>query len=889
MKRVLVIIIFIAFQIAAIAQTFVKSPKVWYLEGLKFLYEEEYGQAITCLENALEGFHNEGNVDYEIKVMCYLGEAKSSIYDLMGALAYYQKADKLAISFNNDQLMMPILKEQMLLCETLGDYDQIQVITSRIDSLFSLSDVDDVKMEYYFLKGDEAKKQEKYKLSEYWYRKNEHFINKLDDSYHAERYHFYHKLSDLYTTSCEWSDALRYTQLANKEIKRFYKEDNGDNYLSYLNMSYIYREIGDVESSLRCLDTAYNQINRYGDIKEKARWYVVRAGLYSAINNYKGALTDYKMADELLSGKYNNNDDKIMLLSLMGGMEYHLGNYLESERLYFDYAKKIKQLQGENNLDYINALIYLANAEGYANHIDLACRDFADAVDKLKELTQSRLPYYTTVERESYWKSVSDVLLKMVPFALKSEQYQTDFTKSCYDALVLMKAFLLSTETSTCNLIKRYGTSDDLDVFANIASMRAKLLDLKIDYDINIDNIAKLNSEIRKMESSLAGKCRVLGDITDFMSVDYNKIKHNLNKGDVLIDFTDFVTKDNDRVYAAFLLNNKQKNPLLTKLFAESEIDSMQVAYPDMYYENPYAENMRQLLWEPFKDYVKDGATVYYVPSQFLFQIAFENIPLEDGTLLGEKYHFVRLTSARDVIGYEARIDIDVDSNKADVVLYGGLQYKSTQNLSFHDEIMFDESVFRELPNSVVEIETIRDLMKSHHIKTISYTNDKGTKDSFLDLKCNSFKILHIATHGFYYTQDEAMNVECLKGYKEAMSLSGLVMSDGLITAADISRLDLSGVDLVVLSACHSGKGKATLEGLYGLQRAFKKAGVKTIIMSLWSESDVVGAKIMEAFYDNLLDDKINWNKRKAFEKTIYAIRQQYTEPYYWAGYVMLD
>ena len=875
MKRVLVIIIFIAIQITAIAQSSIKSSNAWYLEGLKLMYEEEYEQAIPCLENALEGYHNEGRVDYEIKVMCYIGEAKSLQYDLISALTYYQKADKLATSFNYDQLIMPILNEQRLLCETLGDYDQIQVITSRIDSLFSLSDVDDVKMEYYFLKGDEAKKQEKYKLSEYWYRKNEQFINKLDDSYHAERYHYYHKLCDLYTTSCEWSDALRYTQLANKEIRKFYKEENGDSYLSFLNMSYIYRKIGDIESSFRCLDTAYTQIERYGDIKEKARWYVARAGLYSAMNNYEGALADYKMADELLSGKYDDNyDDKIMLLSQIGGMEYHLGNYLESERLYFEYAQKIKQQQGDNNLDYINALIYLANAEGYADHIDLACRDFADAVDKLKEITRNRLPYYTTVERESYWKSVSDVLLQMVPFALKSEQYQTDFTKSCYDALVLMKAFLLSTETSTFDLIKRYGTPDDLDVFANIASIQAKISDLKKDYDTNIDSIAKLNAEMSKMEAFLAGKCRVWGDMTDFMSVDYKKIKHNLHKGDILIDFTDFVTKDNDRVYAAFLLNNKQKNPLLTKLFAESEIASMQVAYPDMYYESPYAENMRQLLWEPFKDYVKDGATVYYVPSQFLFQIAFENIPLEDGTLLGEKYHFVRLTSARDVVGCEKRIYIDIDSNNADVVLYGGLKY---------------DSVFRELPNSIVEIETIGDLMKSHHIKTISYTNDKGTKDSFLNLTCNSFKILHIATHGFYYTQEEAMNVECLKGYKDAMSLSGLVMSDSFITAADISRLDLSGVDLVVLSACHSGKGKATPEGLYGLQRAFKKAGVKTIIMSLWSESDVVGAQFMEAFYDNLSDDKNNWNKRKAFEKTIYYIRQKYTEPFYWAGFVMLD
>ena len=73
------------------------------------------------------------------------------------------------------------------------------------------------------------------------------------------------------------------------------------------------------------------------------------------------------------------------------------------------------------------------------------------------------------------------------------------------------------------------------------------------------------------------------------------------------------------------------------------------------------------------------------------------------------------------------------------------------------------------------------------------------------------------------------------------------------------------------------------------MQRAFKKAGVKTLIMSLWNVSDVVGTEFMNLFYENLLDKDNHFDKRRAFEKAKSAIREKYPEPFYWACFVMLD
>lgn len=110
---------------------------------------------------------------------------------------------------------------------------------------------------------------------------------------------------------------------------------------------------------------------------------------------------------------------------------------------------------------------------------------------------------------------------------------------------------------------------------------------------------------------------------------------------------------------------------------------------------------------------------------------------------------------------------------------------------------------------------------------------------------------------------------------------------DGIMTADDISRLNLKNADLVVLSACDTGLGNINPEGVFGLQRAFKKAGVQTLVMSLWGVSDWTTKEFMVHFYRNLIEN--GWNKRKAFEDAKALIRQTYPEPFYWAGFIMLD
>ena len=897
-----------------------KIPMSWYFEGMIHQLQQQYDDALLCMVEAQRKFHELGDTKNEIDAVCQIAYIKRAQFDSFGALKEYQNAERLAQGGKYDGKLMDVLKELRRLSNLIGDSEYSFKVTSQIDSLVALTEDDKIKFDYYCYKGREAKEHGNYNLSEHWYLMNEHYIQQLSDkSISADKYLFYTSLRDLYAQAGKYDEALKYAELSKREVQRRNGQESIEYYMPYLSSAYIYRLKGDSTKCFAHLDTMFMAMDRLSEPKMIQYLYIARAGCYTAFKDNERALLDYKEADRLLATKYPQSDgDRLNLLPLMGGAEHRLKHYDESERLYRMYAEGMRELHGENSSEYIDALYYLANAEGFADHIDEACKHYSLSIEKNKMQIRSRLPYYTVEERESYWNSKSETLRNMTPFAIKAEQWQTEFTKDCYDGLVLSKSFLLESERSTYDVIKNGGTAEDLHDVAMIAAMQVEIRGWERNYNQYADSILDLTSKAETLEKRLTDRCRSYGDMTSFMSFGYKEIKEKLNDGDVLIDFTDFVSESRGRIYAAYLVNNKQDNPLLQELFAESMIDSMQVAYPDQYYESPYAGTMYQFLWMPFKDKVAEGATVYYVPSQLLFQIALESLPMEDGTLLGEHYHFIRLSSARELAILDTKLNIDMVSDNRNAVLYGGLlydleaneweveakKYDVTSLLAVRGDILRGDSIPL-LPGSKKEVDAIEQILKSHQLRVESYTGKSGTEESFLSMSGKAPQILHVATHGFFYTPDEAQGIDYLKGYEDAMSLSGLIMSGGnaawrgkelphgvlggILTASNIARLDLNNNELTVLSACQSGKGQATPEGLYGLQRAFKKAGVKTMIMSLWYVSDVVGTEFMNLFYENLLDKDNHCDKRRAFDKAKSAIRKKYSEPFYWAGFVMLD
>lgn len=896
------------------AERLVKSQisLTWYYEGAYNFEKDRYDVALLCYENALKAYHELGDVENEMTIQFEIAWTNAYLNNISEAISRYENALALSQQISDEASQIEIIGQLIKLCNIIGDMEQIVKYNDMMNFIIENTDDDQTKFNYYIQKGKEARKLGEYNMAEQWLLKCKVIIDEQDSLFvNANKYVMCLNLRDLYLRVRRYDEALEYAMLTLEEAK-IGSSDITDYYMSYIPIANIYCNMDDKHNCYRYLDSLFVVEPYLDEPKGLYQLYEYRAICHRNFDDYEAALADYKKADEILAPYYPVTDgNRVRLQALMGGVENMLEYYAESEHHYNIYAAAIKEIYGGHSLEYVNALINLSNAQGFANNIKEGCNNYKDAVNNLKDIIKERLPYMNTAERETFWNTLSPLFTNMTPYALQAELYQTEYTKTCYDALLMSKAFLLESERSLYDILKEENLESDMHTYNTIAMLKNNIKEWEKDYDMYADSILSAYNKVNKLESILMKSCKSFGDITSFVDVNHKNIKNALKKNEYLIDFTDFVSKSQGRKYAAYVIEKKQKYPLLVPLFAEKQIDSLGIVRPDMFYDKDYSLDVVELLWEPLKNHVKEGSTIYYVPSQLIFQVCLESLSLGDGTLLGEHYNFVRLSSARELLREKKSND------KSSAVLYGGLQYDMEPEMLAENAKQYDISsllamrgdicrgdfLFNELPGSKIEIEKIMEILNKSSFDVTSYMGMYGTEESFLNMHKKSPKILHLATHGFYYTPNEADGIDYLKGYTDAMSLSGLIMSGGnvawsgkelpegvlggVLTADNIACLDLSETDMVVLSACQSGQGDVTSEGLYGLQRAFKKAGVGTMVMALWRISDKVTTEFMIAFYERLSEN--NWDKRKAFDDAKSIIREQYPDPYYWAAFVMLD
>jgi hypothetical protein len=217
---------------------------------------------------------------------------------------------------------------------------------------------------------------------------------------------------------------------------------------------------------------------------------------------------------------------------------------------------------------------------------------------------------------------------------------------------------------------------------------------------------------------------------------------------------------------------------------------------------------------------------------------------------------------------------------------------------------------FDRLPGTRAEGEAIAGLLG------VPLWLDAAALEGRLKTECRSPRILHLATHGFFLPdqprdpgQDRlGLGLEPMGAMgrlagplpENPMLRSGLALAgantwlkagklpeeaqDGMLTAEDVSGLDLLATELVVLSACETGLGQVHVgEGVFGLRRAFVLAGAKTLVMSLWKVPDEPTRELMEEFYRRILAGE---GRAEALRQAQLAMKAKYPDPYYWGAFI---
>ena len=590
-----------------------------------------------------------------------------------------------------------------------------------------------------------------------------------------------------------------------------------------------------------------------------------------------------------------------------------------------------KWVLGETHPDYSYSLHNLALGNYLAGNYGEAYKLLNSSSQHRKEIMLNQFKGATSRERLNLWKKYGEEFAYLPMFCLKACAYES--VGEVYDNSALFaKGLLLNAETSLRGLILESG---DTAAVKQFESMQMTRMTLNRQYEkpiaerkLNCDSLEKV---VEQMERELVQSSKAYGDFTRNLTISWKDVQKGLSDGDMAVEFISFPKFRVDTIleregvqYVALTLKKGYDKPKMITLFEESELD----AIPENRW---YADTaLCHLVWGQLGDELRGVKNVYFSPAGALYNIGIEHLPCSATENMGERHNMFRLSSTR-----ELAIGREQPSAKSSA-LYGGLQYyvPPTELLAYNQKKGYSwrtasRDVFEPLPETKTEVENISALLKGHNYDAPAiYAGDEGTEESFKALSGKRTRIIHLATHGCYITPDEAdrqrksemqqrlaiLRVGNDKGLgteeDEALTRSYLAMSggkmcwtsdtipegldDGLLTAQEISRLDLRGCDLVVLSACETGLGDITSEGVMGLQRGFKKAGVQSIVMSLWKVADRPTQEFMTEFYRHLTAGE---GKRASFLAAQRFLKEKYPtnlpqddgRPPYWASFIILD
>lgn len=593
----------------------------------------------------------------------------------------------------------------------------------------------------------------------------------------------------------------------------------------------------------------------------------------SHLNNWQQAESMYDFSNRIM-GRFKLCDETITTLNLYGNSLFHNDKYEEALNIYEKQLENCESLYGTDSREYHWAKYCVANMLAYAGRIDEGATIYKDVIAWYRDKILNDLQSIPSTERDKYLDNMIELLQNAIPFGVEAKYNDDEFTALAYECLLLTKGLLLATEKSTETIIRENGTNEEIVELNTLYRLKSHLTDLLANPQSDPKDVLNTYAQIKTIDAKLANACSAYGNNTSFASIGYEQVKKGLKDREVLLDFADYKPKSKPRQYVCYEIRRDQMYPTVHYICNGVELDSLLNLENHKWgnlYTGEAGVDIASIVGKPLNEIINGVETVYYVPSGIFHKLSIEAIPDGDHRL-GDNHTFHRLSSARELALGEN------DEQPHSAQIYGSLTYGSD---------------IKPLARSLQEVEEITSTLdKVMEVQSLSA--DKGTKESFMQLSCKSPGIIHFSTHGFYFTPTDKNLPASLQGYNDAMSLSGLVMSGGslssrlgLLSADEVSHCNLSNTTIACLASCHSGQGEVTSEGIYGLQRAFKKAGVETVIMNLWEASDVATKCFMTNFYSDLING--SKDRHKAFKYARDEVRKQYPSPFYWAGFVMID
>ena len=719
-------------------------------------------------------------------------------------------------------------------------------------------------------------------------------LSRLNNSYIATIYDewarmetdrgFYQYASDLYHEALE-----------------LYPINENSEFLLKINLCELYLRRGMYSFAKRLLDALTPTVHR-----QKFVYYSHLASYYLYVDDLDSAKNTLMHLQQTALAK----DEKLNVASLLSYLYLQQGDYVSS----YDIIDKLLPDAGDERSMYV-LLSHKAVLESFLNRFDAAVRDIDTCLQWQKtHLGEHHQDYIINLRKKA------EILQRANQLDQANEMYKSYIESEKKYAI---EHFIVCSEQQR------------LDYWKNKKPLISEVFTLEQHDPDFLYDVALFRRQV-----ALVGRNDSMA-IRNKFSISRRQIAANLNKNDVAVEFIKY-EKEHEYRYAALLLSGSSCGKVeFIPLWSEDAIKSFSIAGKRLdvaLYSKSVADKndiyqdraLSAFVWDALLLHIPEGSTIYFAPDGILHLMAIEYLP----TVNNGRYEMRRLTTTGLLA--EPRTKHGKQAVATSLVI-GGFDYDRSAaadddapspNHDAYDYLAANNHgmIFSYLPGSKMECDSIKTLLADADV-----VNDYD--ESALKKHIGRYRNIHLSTHGYslnvdvpaipYAFRDSITEDKSLLACGIALSGANVLhrdksREDGLLSARELCEMDLTGVDLVVASCCQSAQGRVSDEGPLGIVRGLKKAGVNSIIASLWPVDDHATMLLMQYFYDfwregqgrdgrgctktnalrmaqeQLKQSRCNQRRVRTFNparKTgeYVTTTSDYSAPYYWAPFIIID
>lgn len=536
-------------------------------------------------------------------------------------------------------------------------------------------------------------------------------------------------------------------------------------------------------------------------------------------------------------------------------------------------------------LTYARSLAVIAGCYAMKGEYAHAVDYYRQYMQAVREAVRDEFRMQSETERMTTWREeadhMQDIRELLVTLPAGNEELKDDIATLAYDVELLSKGILLNSSVEFGKILSAKGDRELQEAYGQTKKNETEIKRLRANArtDADLEKILELMRQNRELQLLLYKKCAEFADFTNYISYHWKDVQRGMRMGDVAIEFAAVKTGiwGDENQMMALVLTPDMPMPVAVPVCPLAEAEAMET-------DNRLFESPGNRVWGALSAYLADKQRVFFSADGSFNRVGIEYLPYE-GKSFSEQFEVYRLSSTKELCYRHAK------AVPTKVVLFGDINYNDAsapeQKQSGKKRGTGDIEGVSDLSNTLREVNEIQEMMKKKKIKDVQKLRDvQASKAAFMRLADSGVNWLHIATHGVYHEAERATDDESMKHC--ALAFSGANLGDdGWMTAAEVADMNLRQCDLAVLSACETGLGKLGGDGVFGLQRGFKNAGVHTLLMSLKEVYDDSTADLMISFYKHLMNKS---TKREALIKAQQDIRKNgFKDAKYWATFILLD